>query len=361
MSVTFNGVELETTFNMTAIGRGTYGAAERDIEQIHVPGRNGDLLYDNGGFKNVSVVFPCSIISDFPENARELRNFLLGAPGYHKLVDSYHPDEYRMAEFRGPFEPDVHTYRNNDSANFDLVFNCKPQRWLTDAETNVCYPHCTLDASNVTGDPWTYEFRFFLEAGKTCELDLQADKVASSSWHYTQTPDGTSLSLATPTVDGGEYTYMAVRDCYMDIKIVSTAGDCLLRLYVNGKLVDVRGRGSIGGAVIKNPTYFNSEPVITTTFRKVNGSNLLTCKWGVKDIGTQINQFTVDISGLTNNAVYTYVFDSEYETVKTASGVDKLSTFNGSFPYFAGGKDNFISFTGAERIVTEVQTKFWRV
>ena len=360
MSVTFNGVELETTFNMTAIGRGTYGAAERDIEQIHVPGRNGDLLYDNGGFKNVNVVFPCSIISDFPANARELRNFLLGSPGYHKLVDSYHPDEYRMAEFRGPFEPDVHTYRNNDSANFDLVFNCKPQRWLADAETNVCYPHCTLDASNVTGDPWTYEFRFFLEAGKTCELDLQADNVASSAWTYSYTKDGTTSVIAIPTVDGGEYTFTAVRDCYMSIKIVSTAGDCFLRLRIDGKFFEVRGVNKNYGTVLSNPTYFNSEPVITVTFRKTE-SNLLTCKWGTKETGAQVNQFTVDVSGLTRGSVYTYVFDSEYETVKTAAGVDKLSTFNGAFPYFAGGKDNFIAFTGADSIVTEYQTKFWRV
>ena len=44
MSVIYNGTDLEQEFGMVCLGRGTYGAPARDIEQIHVPGRNGDVF-----------------------------------------------------------------------------------------------------------------------------------------------------------------------------------------------------------------------------------------------------------------------------------------------------------------------------
>ncbi len=127
--IKFRGKDLEQEFGLTALGRGTYGAPERDIEQIHVPGRNGDLLYDNGGFKNINITYPCSITENQPGNSFALRNFLLASPGYHRLEDDYDTDHYRLAEYRGPYEPDVFSERGNNAANFDLVFNCKPQRY----------------------------------------------------------------------------------------------------------------------------------------------------------------------------------------------------------------------------------------
>lgn len=126
----FNGVELTETYGMEILGRGTYGAPARDIEQVHVPGRNGDLLFDNGGYTNYELVYPeCCIAENFPVYGAQLRNFLLSDPGYHQLIDTYDLHHYRMAEFRGPFLPDVHTARGNDSAVFDLSFNAKPMRY----------------------------------------------------------------------------------------------------------------------------------------------------------------------------------------------------------------------------------------
>lgn len=140
MSVTYNGTDLETTYGMVCLGRGTYGAPARDIEQVHVPGRNGDLLIDNGGYMNFDLVYPeCTIQEDFPYQARALRNFLLSSPGYHKLTDSYNPGFYRLAEYRGPFAAEAHTARNNMSSVFDLSFNCKPMRYLDSAAAPDIY------------------------------------------------------------------------------------------------------------------------------------------------------------------------------------------------------------------------------
>ena len=128
--IIYNGKNLED-FAVEAIGRGRYGSPARDIEQVHVPGLNGDLLFDSGGFLNANIEYPdCCIDHDFPTNFAALRTFLLADPGYHRLEDSYASDEFRMAEFRGPLTPDVHTGRGNRSGTFTLTFNATPQRYL---------------------------------------------------------------------------------------------------------------------------------------------------------------------------------------------------------------------------------------
>lgn len=139
----FDGVDIGAACEMFILGKGTYGAPSRDIDQIHVPGRNGDILVDNGGWNNITVKYPdCTILSNFDENVEKLRDYLFSKPGYHTLVDQYHPDEVRYAEFRGPFNPEAHTGTGNDSGSFDLEFNCKPQRFLRESFSDRSYYLC---------------------------------------------------------------------------------------------------------------------------------------------------------------------------------------------------------------------------
>lgn len=144
----FDGVDIGAACEMFILGKGTYGAPSRDVEQIHVPGRNGDILVDNGGWNNVPVKYPnCNILNNFDENVEKLRGYLLANPGYHTLIDQYHPDEVRYAEFRGPFNPEAHTGTGNDSGSFDLEFNCKPQRFLRESMTARDYVLCPYTIS----------------------------------------------------------------------------------------------------------------------------------------------------------------------------------------------------------------------
>lgn len=150
----FNGVDIGAACKMFILGKGTYGAPSRDVDQIHVPGRNGDILVDNGGWNNVTVKYPdCNILSNFGENVDKLRGYLLSNPGYHTLIDQYHPDEVRYAEFRGPFTADAHTGTGNDSGSFDLEFNCKPQRFLRESTIARDYVLCpyTISQGYTTG------------------------------------------------------------------------------------------------------------------------------------------------------------------------------------------------------------------
>lgn len=142
-SLVFNGVDLGKECDMFVLGKGVFGAPSRDVTQIHVPGRNGDILIDNGGWNNVDVTYSsCCILSNFRENVAKLKEYLLANPGYHELTDPYNPDEVRYAEFRGPFTPEAFTSKGNNAGMFDLTFNCKPQRFLRESVVPRNYVLC---------------------------------------------------------------------------------------------------------------------------------------------------------------------------------------------------------------------------
>lgn len=121
------------TYNIYASGENAYNAAERNVESISIPGRNGDLLIDNGTFKNIDVKYPCVIPYGFSANA--IRSWLMSnAGGYHKITDDYDASHYRMGRYKGEIEF-APMYANQAAALVDITFDCKPQRFLTSGDT----------------------------------------------------------------------------------------------------------------------------------------------------------------------------------------------------------------------------------
>ena len=117
-----------------ASGNETFISAQRDIESVEVPGRSGNLTIDNKRFRNVTIPYECFIVENFNENLRSLVEWLMQSPGYLRLEDTYHPNEFRMARYVGPLDPKV-TFAEEGS--FTLDFDCQPQRWLTIGEKPV--------------------------------------------------------------------------------------------------------------------------------------------------------------------------------------------------------------------------------
>ena len=119
-------------FGVYISGQGTFSAPQKAYTFYNIPGRNGALIgYDNR-FENIEVSYDAFIYKDFSKNIAEFRSFLLSVPGYARLEDSYHPDEFRMAAYVGAFEPEVTP--KNDAGQFTITFNCKPQRYLLSGE-----------------------------------------------------------------------------------------------------------------------------------------------------------------------------------------------------------------------------------
>lgn len=138
-------------------GQGTFSAPKKAYTFYNVPGRNGALLGNEHRLENIEVSYEAFIYTNFDENMAKFRSFLLSLNGYVKLTDSYHPDEYRMAAYDGPFEPEVTAM--NDAGSFTITFTCKPQRFLTDGDTwyrwagNYTYYIGEDISGDVTPDP----------------------------------------------------------------------------------------------------------------------------------------------------------------------------------------------------------------
>lgn len=213
----FDGVDIGAACKMFILGKGTYGAPSRDVDQIHVPGRNGDILVDNGGWNNVTVKYPdCNILSNFGENVEKLHEYLLSNPGYHTLIDQYHPDEVRYAEFRGPFTADAHTGTGNDSGSFDLEFNCKPQRFLREsmiARDYVLCPYTINQYSNSTD--YSIDAKV-TNAGSTLKFTfIPAVTESFSTYANFYKSDGTTV---------GEYIKVNAKDGVVEIPLVGKDG-----------------------------------------------------------------------------------------------------------------------------------------
>lgn len=136
-------------FGVYISGSGTYNAPARTYQAISVPGRNGDLLIDQKKFENITVTYPAFIAGgNFDSNLAALRSALLSTAGYARLVDTYHPDEFRLAYFKGGLT--VKAREQNDGGEFDISFICKPQRFLISGETTTTISSSSWSITNPT-------------------------------------------------------------------------------------------------------------------------------------------------------------------------------------------------------------------
>ena len=134
----FNG-RPSRDFGIYISGSGTFGAPKRKFEEFTVPGRNGVLNIDSGTFENASVSYKCSIVRGFTQNAAAMRAWLLSPAGYCRLEDTYHPEEFRMAQYSGGVDFTDFTQLLR-AASVTLTFDCKPQRFLKSGENPIYNP-----------------------------------------------------------------------------------------------------------------------------------------------------------------------------------------------------------------------------
>lgn len=134
-NLTFGDVSIKD-FGVCISGEGLFNAPKKDVESIDIPGRNGALLIDNGRYQNIEVTYPAAFYKEglynFIANLSALRAALMSKKGYQRIEDSFHPDEFRMGALIGGLEVDPVKF--NTAATFDMVFDCKPQRFLKSGE-----------------------------------------------------------------------------------------------------------------------------------------------------------------------------------------------------------------------------------
>lgn len=128
-NVRFGNVNL-SAYNAFAIYCNIFDRPERDVEVVSVPGRNGDLIFDNGRYKNLDRVYTIQVTG--VANAQNLINALTKTIGYQELEDDYDTTVYYMARLKN--RPRVTQFVGN-AVLLTVTFDRKPQRFLKSGET----------------------------------------------------------------------------------------------------------------------------------------------------------------------------------------------------------------------------------
>lgn len=135
---TFDGVN-SLDYNIGITGSAVYNAPTRNVEMISIPGRDGEYALDHGRFNNIEITYPSGMgdndQTNFAQRVSDLRNQLASRVGYKRLEDEYNPDEYRMAIYKSGLEVSPTQYSR--AGQFDIIFDCKPQRFLKSGESAV--------------------------------------------------------------------------------------------------------------------------------------------------------------------------------------------------------------------------------
>ncbi len=136
----YDGVD-SRDFGVFISGAGAFDAPARRGEIISIPGRNGSLFIDEGVFENITVEYPAFIGTGyevlFRQKLGNFRSALTSRGNYKRLIDTYHPDEFRLGIYREGLEADPKVITR--AGNFTLKFDCKPQRFLFSGEISHIY------------------------------------------------------------------------------------------------------------------------------------------------------------------------------------------------------------------------------
>lgn len=154
-----------------------YAYPERDYTITHIPGRNGDIIQDNGCYKNVERTYEVSFDvpnEDFATYANAVSAWLHSTTGYARLEDSYEPNYYRMATYQ---ESNIFENLYNQAGTATIVFECKPQRFLKTGENTISIKN-SLTIMNPTG----FEaYPLFKVSGTSGVLTVNGDSLTLSS------------------------------------------------------------------------------------------------------------------------------------------------------------------------------------
>ena len=128
-------------FDTFITNAGVYDTPARNYDSVEVAGRNGNLLFENNRFDNIEHKYPTIIMSDFDKNFAGLRSFLLSQKGYQRLSDTFNPDEFYLATFKGfdGIKQEKLNTNKNTKGICTLIFERKPQRYLKSGETKYTF------------------------------------------------------------------------------------------------------------------------------------------------------------------------------------------------------------------------------
>lgn len=252
-----------TEWGIGLSGSSVWDAPARKGESISVPGRNGNIWVDGGSFENILLTYPCWMSEEFDEHVDDFRTFLaIHSDKYYKLSDTYHPDEFRLARYAGPFTADPGT--RNKSGRMDIVFDCMPQRFLNAGNEWVQMP---VPSESVEGGALigtienTTPFATF---PIICFSVTNSGSLADCTCKFRfESESGATNSIIISYVVSGHGTY--------GYHYINT--EDLTRRFSRNLVTDWQSIGTNSGPVMITDAEIKLEPGVTTIYDESTGAN----------------------------------------------------------------------------------------
>ena len=123
---TVNGV-LSSDYGIYVLRTNDEDFPERDYESVEIPNRTGNLILDNGRWKNKYVVYNCVCFNNPSKNVPLFIGVFTKTGTDVRIEDTINPDYMKLGKFTGGTTPKFKPYKT--AATFDLVFDCDPRKW----------------------------------------------------------------------------------------------------------------------------------------------------------------------------------------------------------------------------------------
>lgn len=142
----FNG-KISLDYGILIRNKQSYNAPEREIEVVSVPGRDGDIIFDKGNYKNIDISYGIAIAAgriidsnrniDMATAINRFNEWVYNAQGkYYMLQDTYDPDYYKMGYIKGGLSWET---KSTNFATSQITFSCKPYRYSVDSDVYNIY------------------------------------------------------------------------------------------------------------------------------------------------------------------------------------------------------------------------------
>lgn len=386
MGLIFDHVDLQERFGLKVSGADTWPKPERDRELVHVPGRNGDLIFDNGCWMNVEIRYQFLIQSGWKDKFEEFARWICSKRGYYVLEDpERHPDVYRLAECADSIDPTL--WFTTDTGIFELRFNCKPQQFLYSGEAPLqrLVPRTTsvaLFSGDFPVNGNSVNIRMIPEIdpsvaghvnGRVFVYDNQKNLIASSP--ITALEDGVAFDYA-PTVTA---------PAYWGISLIITTGNSADLDKISAKVISstiIDGEAVKINAIFarkygyRNPTGYASKPLM---------------RWRGKGVTCAVNQFdesgaredwyTFSLSDFSSKSdvamidcelQYVYYDYTDADDVRRKGNLGSYLYMTSaesaygealSFPAFGACQTEFYTYTGDAQDIAllEIIPRWWRI
>ena len=319
-----NGTTLTGIYVDAAV---SFNKPAKRVSEYSIPGRNGNLVIDEGTFDNVLISYPVYEKNTFPTEFDNLVNWLASLEGYQRIECSNDPQHYRLGRFVVPETPTAK--RLNKDGYYTLVFDCKPQRYLLSGEVET---EITNAEVVIASDSEPYLFR---KSGGAQDitgadrLDLKAVTGGTVAWNQLIKDSSVVSNGVTTTLSNGVRTLSnAVTQNWCAIasnEIGYKSGHVyasLVWLYANPNSLTFNF-STLGGASV-NPT-FNVHSISAIgsygTIRKSSIDVTSNTSLGLAELtantdlsGIKLSAILIDLTQLFGSTIADYLYTLEQNT-----------------------------------------------